>query len=124
MFPPDLTPTMDDVYARRCAECHSQNDVDLLATWRGPKWSGGLGPWGGLGVRIENPHLNDFLLAPLAKSAGGAGTCGTPVFTGTEDPDYQAVLRTFDTVRELMRGRPRMDMPGAVPACCLSESSE
>jgi len=27
--------------------------------------------WGEIGIRIENPHLNAFLLAPLAKAAGG-----------------------------------------------------
>jgi hypothetical protein len=110
---------MDDVYARRCQKCHEEKDVQTLMTWRGPKWSGGRSPWGGMGVRIENPELNDFLLAPLPKPAGGTGRCGQPVFRSKDDPDYQAVLKTFAPVHELMRQTPRMDMPGAVPAeCC------
>jgi hypothetical protein len=123
MLPQDLTRVMDDVYARRCSDCHAKRKVDILTTWRSPKWSGGLGPWGGLGVRIENPHLNDFLLAPLSKGAGGTAACGEPVFTDTSDPDYQAVLKTFDVVKELMRQRPRMDMPGAVPSGCLTQAA-
>jgi len=81
-----------------------------------------MGPRGGLGVRIENPHLNDFLLAPLAQNAGGTETCGQPVYADTSDPDYQAVLRTFAPISELMQRRPRMDMPGAVSTCDLPES--
>jgi len=118
LLPADLGRVMDDVYARRCQKCHEEKDVRALMTWRGPKWSGGSGPWGGMGVRIENPELNDFLLAPLSKIAGGTGRCGQPVFRSKDDPDYRAVLKTFDPIYELMRQTPRMDMPGAVPADC------
>ncbi|MHB9077595.1 MAG: HzsA-related protein [Pirellulaceae bacterium] len=117
MFPPDLTRVLDDVYARRCEVCHTARQVAPLLTWRQPEWSGGLGPWGGMGVRIENPHLNDFLLAPLRKDAGGTEACGQPVFQDTSDPDYQAVLNTFAPTLELMRRRPRMDMANPVPSC-------
>jgi len=118
MLPTDLQKVMDDVYARRCAACHEEKQVDALLTWRPPKWSGGRGPWGGRGVRIENPERNDFLLAPLAKSAGGTERCGQAVFGSTDDPDYQAVLDTFEPIQELMQKTPRMDMPGAKPADC------
>jgi hypothetical protein len=124
MLPQDLTRVMDDVYSRRCVDCHTQQKVQFLATWRPPKWSGGIGPWGGLGVRIENPQRNDFLLAPLAKTAGGTQACGQAVFASTDDPDYQAVLETFGGVHQLMRQRPRMDMPGAVPSCCPAQNPE
>ena len=73
------------------------------------------------GVRIEHPHLNDFPLAPLAKSAGGTEACGQAVFANPHDPDYQAVLQTFDPIRHLLQTRPRMDMPGAVSTCDLTE---
>jgi mono/diheme cytochrome c family protein len=118
MLPQHLRPVMDDVYARRCQACHESKDVQALMTWRPTKWSGGRGPWGGLGVRVENPQLNDFLLAPLAKSAGGSERCGEAVFKSIRDPDYQAVLKTFEPVNALMQQTPRMDMPGAVSACC------
>lgn len=122
LLPPDLQRVMDEVYARRCSDCHTAKSVEFLATWRPPTWSGGMGPWGGLGVRIENPQLNDFLLAPLAKTAGGTEACGQPVFADKTDPDYQSVLQTFEPIRQLMQQRPRMDMPGAVSTCNLPES--
>jgi hypothetical protein len=119
MRPGNLAHVMDEVYARRCEACHVRQKVEALLTWREPKWSGGIGPWGGRGVRVENPKLNDFLLAPLAKSAGGTEACGAAVFPDTDDPDYQRVLATFQPIHELMRRQPRMDMPGAIPgACC------
>jgi hypothetical protein len=118
MYPKDLTRVMDDVYARRCQSCHAAQKVSALLTWRPPKWSGELGPWGGMGVRIENPQHNDFLLAPLAKKAGGTEACGRPVFGDKADPDYQAVLSTFQPIAKLMRERPRMDMPNPAPSCC------
>ena len=39
-----------------------------------------------------------------------------PVFASTADPDYQAILETFEPVLAELRVRPRMDMPGAQPA--------
>ena len=39
---------------------------------------------------------------------------GVPLyFFSREDPDCQAILRTFDPVRALLEVRPRLDMPGA-----------
>jgi hypothetical protein len=113
MTPRNLRRAMDGVYGRRCNGCHSKKRVRIKTPWRGHKW-------GEVGVRIENPQLNAFLLAPLARQAGGTQACGEPVFAGESDPDYQAVLKTFEPVNELARKRPRMDMPGAEPAaCCL-----
>ena len=60
--------------------------------------------------------MNAFLLAPLAKEAGGNGLCGKAVFASTTDPDYQAILRTFDPVLAGLLTRPRTDMAGAKPA--------
>jgi hypothetical protein len=75
-----------------------------------------------LGVRIEHPHLNEFLLAPLAAKAGGTEACGQPVYRDTSDPDYQAILKTFAPVTELMARRPRMDMPYPAASCCPADS--
>ena len=122
MLPENLQTVMDDVYARRCQSCHESNNSQILTTWRPTKWSGGRGPWGGMGVRVENPHLNDFLLAPLAKSEGGTERCGKAVFESKEDPDYQTVIKTFEPMQELMKQTPRMDMPGAAPSCCVTEA--
>ncbi len=111
MMPRDLRKVMDDVYARRCNDCHVAKNARVATPWRGHKW-------GELGVRIERPELNPFLLAPLAKAAGGTERCGHAVFASRDDPDLRAVLDTFAPVHELMKQRPRMDMPGAEPASC------
>jgi hypothetical protein len=97
LYPADLDKTLADVGKRRCADCHKEIPR--------PFWT-----------RIANPQLNTFLLAPLAKDAGGSGVCSQPVFKSTADPDYQAILRTFEPVLVSLRDRPRTDMAGAKPA--------
>jgi hypothetical protein len=114
IFPPELTNTMEDVYTRRCTDCHTEKDPKKKI-WHAARTQGQQR------ARIENPELNGFLLAPLAKRAGGTEACGRAVFASKEDPDYQAVLRTFEWSAALLKETPRMDMPGAVPATCCTE---
>ncbi|NOX56590.1 MAG: hypothetical protein GXP27_19535 [Planctomycetes bacterium] len=97
LYPPELDRVLADVAERRCSKCHTQVPRRV--------WT-----------RITNPELNAFLLAPLAKSAGGTERCETAVFPSRDDPDYQAILATFQPILETLAKRPRMDMPGAV-AC-------
>ena len=92
MYPPQLDATLKEVAGRRCAECHEGEIPRKFYT------------------RFENPQNNDFLLAPLAKDAGGTGKCGKPVFKSAEDPDYQKIIKTFDPIHELLRKIPRADM--------------
>jgi len=99
LLPADLDKVLADVGRRRCAECHKDGKVPR------PFWT-----------RIVNPQWNPFLLAPLAREAGGRQDCGRAVFTSTNDADYQAILRTFEPLAAQMAARPRMDMPGAKPA--------
>jgi hypothetical protein len=45
------------------------------------------------------------------------------VFADKNDPDYQAIVRLFKPIEEMLAKKPRMDMPGAVPdggvnRCC------
>ncbi|NLF57951.1 MAG: hypothetical protein GX580_09955 [Candidatus Hydrogenedens sp.] len=98
IYSPKVDETLNAVAARRCAECHT----------------GGVPrhEW----TRVTEPALNPFLLAPLARAAGGTERCGAAVFTGTDDPDYQAILATLTPLEEGLRKHPRTDMPGAVPA--------
>ena len=98
LYPPDLDKTLADVGRRRCAECHKGGAVPR------PVWT-----------RITRPQLNGFLAAPLAAAAGGSEACGKPVFRDTSDPDYQAILKTFEPIAAMIRERPREDMPGAAP---------
>ncbi|MBI3920855.1 MAG: hypothetical protein HY318_05495 [Armatimonadetes bacterium] len=98
VYPEELNTVLGEVSQRRCASCHQS----------GPPSRGFL--------RITQPERNDFLAAPLAKSAGGREACGKAVFSSKSDPDYQAMLRVFEPTRLALQARPRMDMAGAKPA--------
>jgi hypothetical protein len=94
IVPADLDHVFDQVFARRCESCHDGQSEKLRDTF----------------VRITNVEHNRFLLAPLARAAGGTERCGQPIFASREDPDYKAILRTFESVGELLEKQPRMDM--------------
>ena len=93
MMPEDLDAVLKDVSARRCAECHTAGVPRRFYT------------------RITNPQNNSFLLAPLAKSAGGTQKCGKAVFNNTDDADYQKILSTFEPIAKLAKKSPRPDWP-------------
>ena len=101
MVPPNLDSVLQKVARSRCASCHQ---ADGKGNVRLPRKS-----W----VRIDRPHFNNFLLAPLAKSAGGTEACGKAIFESKRDEDYQAILATFSSIKELLEGTPRMDMARA-----------
>jgi len=92
MYPPNLDSTLKEVAARRCIQCHKK---ELPRTFY---------------TRFENPQNNGFLLAPLAKAAGGTEKCGKAIFKSTDDPDYRKIIKTFEIIHGLLRRRPRADM--------------
>ncbi len=91
LFPEALNPTLQEVAQRRCVSCHSGGIPRRFY------------------IRVEKPELNNFLLAPLAKSAGGMETKCKPVFASRNDPDYQKILMCFEPVQRIMRDTPRAD---------------
>lgn len=91
---PQLAEVLKEVGSRRCAECH--RDAPPLGR-----------------VRFTNVEHNPFLLAPLAKSAGGTERCGKAVFADQSDADYQKLLRLFEPITRALKGNPRQDMPGS-----------
>ena len=119
---------------RRCSGCHAES----TALPRSPSEIVGPGSWGGafkgsgpwidlqpndvrrrfsrhLFYNLTRPEKSLLLLAPLSKPAGGLELCSEPVFEGTDDPDYQTILKAVrDTRTELERIK-RFDMPGFVP---------
>jgi hypothetical protein len=99
MMPADLDSTLAEVASRRCVECHSEGLPRDFYT------------------RVMNPEDNSFLLAPLARAAGGTEKCGRPVFPSKDDADYQRILRTFDSIHQLLKERPRADMEGFSVLC-------
>jgi hypothetical protein len=99
MMPADLDSTLAEVASRRCVECHGEGIPRKFYT------------------RVMNPENNSFLLAPLALAAGGTEKCGRPVFPSKDDADYQRILRTFDSIHQLLKERPRADMEGFSVLC-------
>lgn len=91
LYPQQLDRVIEEVATNRCISCHVQGVPRDFYT------------------RIEKPELNSFLLAPLAKEAGGTEACGRAVFESTADPDYRAILETFKPIHEIMRTHPRED---------------
>jgi len=107
LVPAELDRVLGEVAQRRCAECHAGGKIPRR------EW-----------LRITRPELNAFLLAPLAREAGGTQRCGRAVFQDTDDPDYQAILATFEPIGRMLSERPRMDMPGAQPSCEVNRSCQ
>jgi hypothetical protein len=92
LYPKALDAVLRDVAQRRCISCHKQGVP------RQPY------------VRVTGIESNRFLLAPLAGAAGGTQACGKAVFESKSDPDYQAIVKTFDGISDLMATTPRIDM--------------
>ena len=92
MLPPDLGRVLQDVAKRRCASCHKGGKLPRTFY-----------------TRVTNIEDNDFLLAPLAKAAGGAEACGQAVFKTKSDEDYLALLGVFRPITKMLEGKPRMD---------------
>jgi hypothetical protein len=99
MLPPTLGKVLADVAKRRCASCHKGGKIPRTFY-----------------TRATNVADNTFLLAPLAKAAGGSQACGQAVFKTKNDPDYQAIIKTFTPITEMLKAKPRMDMPGGPTA--------
>jgi hypothetical protein len=95
MYPDDLDSILTEVASRRCVNCHQEGVPRKFYT------------------RIMSPENNAFLLAPLAKEAGGTERCGEPVFRSRDDADYQKILRQFESIHQFLKQSPRPDMLGA-----------
>jgi mono/diheme cytochrome c family protein len=87
------------VHAKRCAECHKPDDVSRL-------------DW----VSLREPSRSRFLAAPLAKDAGGVGTCRKIVYNTVRDPDYQALLSAVEAAVRKAWQLPRRDVKALRPA--------
>jgi len=65
-------------------------------------------------LNLTHPEWSRALVDHLPKSQGGGGI--EPVFSGSKDPDYQAILAAIRQGRKALNDKPRIDMPGAIPA--------
>lgn len=119
------------VFKRRCADCHQQIRKPLPATLSD---EAGLSFWnpdmGDPRLRhnrhavfnLTRPERSRFLLAPLARAAGGLGLCrapgpetSAPVLASTEDPEYQALRAMIAAGAARLDVIKRFDMPGFRP---------
>ncbi len=65
-------------------------------------------------LNLTRPEHSPLLLGPLAREAGGFGSCGD-VFKNTEDPDYQSLLAAVAECKAGADARPRYATPGFRP---------
>jgi len=110
LLPADFVPMMQDIAQRRCVSCHEKAAKD-------DNWVFSLP--GNFFIRIDHPERNNFLRAPLAKTAGGYEGCGQAVFADTDDPDYQKIIQSFERLQEKFRQRPRIDMLSSLDQACV-----
>ncbi|MEI6809069.1 MAG: hypothetical protein WCN95_10130 [bacterium] len=99
MIPGDFERSFADVASRRCGSCHRQRGNNRTFSYPNS-----------FALRVDHAERNNFLRAPLAKAAGGTEACGKAVFAGVEDPDYQKLLNTFDSLKIELEKTPRLDM--------------
>lgn len=106
---------LSDVHKRRCAGCHGNDNPDTKSGLNEHHTTVHVGSyrpgqWGiarsGMRVRhlnLSNPGHSAALRAPLTKRAGGWGLCqgddNKPVFSNTNDPDYQKMLSALKRVQ-------------------------
>jgi len=68
---------------------------------------------------LTRPEKSFYLMAPLAKEAGGLGLCtnaqGKAVFASKDDPDYKKLLALVVDAKSILDSDPRFDMPNFCP---------
>jgi hypothetical protein len=115
MYPDELDAVLHDVSGRRCAECHEQNPPRERTGGTHEKFTQKTKFPREFYTRFMNPQDNSFMLAPLAKEAGGTQKCSKIIFQSQSDPDYQKLLEVFKPLQQLVTEIPRADMPDFVP---------
>jgi len=138
---------VQEVFGERCSACHALSDEDAAggkivfpaAPRHGPNWQRVIlpdDPAARLAAEILfnflDPAASPVLLGPLARAAGGWGTCNgavlrltrpsergpensTPVFAGTDDPAYRRILAGIAKAGEHLRSGACFDMPDFRP---------
>jgi mono/diheme cytochrome c family protein len=89
----DLTAKLTQIHARRCAGCHKSDEVTR------PYW-----------IDLRRPERSLFLVAPLAREAGGSAKCGQGPYKSADDEDYKAVLSLVRSAVQKAWASPRRDV--------------
>jgi hypothetical protein len=66
-------------------------------------------------LNFTRPELSPLLLGPLAKEAGGFGSCGEGGFASKQDPGYQQLLAGIKQGKAILDSEPRFGMPAFKP---------
>ena len=125
------TKTAGQVLAQRCASCHKEpgrllptslSDERGVSFWQPSMTDVRLNTSRHIVFNLTRPEKSMLLLAPLAESAGGWGTCRDPktklpvtVFASTADPDYQKLLAHCVAGKTRLDEMKRFDMPDFKP---------
>jgi hypothetical protein len=113
---------------RRCTSCHQQANKPLprslsdeigFSFWMPDLKDQRIRRNRHIVFNLTRPEQSLMLRAPLARTAGGDGTCAShdapPVFSSTGDPDYQAILAMCAAGHRQLQKVKRFDMPGFTP---------
>ena len=113
----------EEAIARRCDACHASVKTPLPKTPTHD--SKALSRQ--IAYNLTRPEKSLLLLGPLAKAAGGYGTCqakakpakegekAPDVFADAQDPDYQKILAMIVDGKKYLDEHKRFDMPGFRP---------
>jgi hypothetical protein len=66
-------------------------------------------------LNFTQPKFSPLLLGPLAKAAGGWGSCGEGGFASTQDPDYLRLLAAIEQGKGILDSEPRFGAPAFKP---------
>ncbi len=112
------------VFAQRCVRCHPGGPANLGYRVPSERHYDHVVLADLHLYNLTHPAQSWLLLAPLAKDAGGYGTCrersspagaGLRVFADTRDPDYRAMLAPIEAAAAELARSKRYDMPGFRP---------
>jgi hypothetical protein len=124
-------PVAHDAVNRRCRSCHEGNDPVPWSPCQdvGPSDGKKVKAWISrhIAFNLTRPEKSLLVMAPLAKAAGGYGTCQArmqpdrpgqkvpEVFANTADPDYRKLLAVVLDAKKYLDENRRFDMPGYRP---------
>jgi hypothetical protein len=89
----ELMQSITDVHKKRCGSCHETSEISR-ADW----------------IDIYEPGQSLFLVAPLAKSAGGTQGCSVPTYKDQHDQDYAMLLQVVRAAVGKAWANPRRDL--------------
>ena len=114
-----------DVVRKRCRDCHSApGTIGDGTPIRFHKKDDPRNRCAGRFSRhiifnLTRPEKSFFLMAPLAKEAGGLGLCtnaqGKAVFASKDDPGYKTLLALVADAKTILDSDPRFDMKNFCP---------